>query len=53
MIGPGKVIDLKAQGVDYSNYGAPIDKYPVDSRRLRRRNLSQRGRSAARLHKHA
>ena len=36
MIGPGQVIDLKAQGVDYSNYGAPIDKYPVDSRRLRR-----------------
>ena len=36
MIGPGKIIDLKAQGVDYSNYGAPIDKYPVDSRRLRR-----------------
>jgi len=35
-IGPGKVIDLKAQGVDYSNYGAPIDKYPVDSRRLRK-----------------
>jgi len=35
-IGPGKVIDLKAQGVDYSNYGAPIEKYPVDSRRLRR-----------------
>jgi isoquinoline 1-oxidoreductase subunit beta len=36
MIGPGKVIDLKAQGVEYSNYGAPIDKFPVDSRRLRR-----------------
>jgi isoquinoline 1-oxidoreductase beta subunit len=36
LIGPGKVIDLKAQGVDYTNYGAPIDKYPVDSRRLRR-----------------
>jgi isoquinoline 1-oxidoreductase subunit beta len=36
VIGPGKVIDLKAQGVDYSNYGAPIDKYPVDSRRLRK-----------------
>jgi isoquinoline 1-oxidoreductase beta subunit len=36
MLGPGKIIDLKAQGVDYSNYGAPIDKYPVDSRRLRR-----------------
>ncbi len=36
LLGPGKVIDLKAQGVDYSNYGAPIEKYPVDSRRLRR-----------------
>jgi isoquinoline 1-oxidoreductase beta subunit len=36
LLGPGKVIDLKAQGVDYSNYGAPLDKYPVDSRRLRR-----------------
>jgi isoquinoline 1-oxidoreductase beta subunit len=36
MLGPGKVIDLKAQGVDYSNYGADIAKYPVDSRRLRR-----------------
>jgi isoquinoline 1-oxidoreductase subunit beta len=36
LLGPGKIIDLKAQGVDYTNYGAPIDKYPVDSRRLRR-----------------
>jgi isoquinoline 1-oxidoreductase beta subunit len=36
MLGPGKVIDLKSQGVDYSNYGAPIDTYPVDTRRLRR-----------------
>jgi isoquinoline 1-oxidoreductase beta subunit len=36
MIGPGKVIDLKGQGVNYSNYGAPLDRYPVDSRRLRR-----------------
>ena len=36
LLGPGKVIDLKAQGVDYTNYGAPIDKYPVDTRRLRR-----------------
>ena len=36
MLGPGKVLDLKAQGVDYSNYGAPIEKYPVDTRRLRR-----------------
>jgi isoquinoline 1-oxidoreductase beta subunit len=36
LLGPGTVIDLKTQGVDYTNYGAPIDKYPVDSRRLRR-----------------
>src|SRR5688572_5185927 len=36
LLGPGKILDLKAQGVDYSNYGAPIDKYPIDSRRLRR-----------------
>jgi len=36
MLGPGKLIDLKAQGVNYSNYEAPLDRYPVDSRRLRR-----------------
>jgi len=36
MIGPGKVLDLKSQGVDYSNYGVPYEKYPVDTRRLRR-----------------
>jgi isoquinoline 1-oxidoreductase beta subunit len=36
MLGPGKIIDLKAQGVDYSNYGASLETYPVDSRRLRR-----------------
>ncbi len=36
MIGPGKVLDLKSQGVDYSNYGAPYEKYPVDTSRLRR-----------------
>jgi isoquinoline 1-oxidoreductase beta subunit len=36
MLGPGKVLDLKSQGVDYSNYGAPLDKYPIDTRRLRR-----------------
>ena len=36
LLGPGKILDLKAQGVEYSNYGAPIDKYPVDTRRLRR-----------------
>jgi isoquinoline 1-oxidoreductase beta subunit len=36
MLGPGKIINLQSQGVQYSNYGAPIDKYPVDTRRLRR-----------------
>ena len=36
LLGPGKVIDLKSQGVDYSNYGAPYDKYPIDTRRLRK-----------------
>jgi isoquinoline 1-oxidoreductase beta subunit len=29
-------VDLASQGVTYDNYGAPIDKYPVDTRRLRR-----------------
>ena len=32
LLGPGKVLDLKAQGVEYSNYGAPYDKYPIDTR---------------------
>ena len=36
MLGPGKVLDLKAQGVNYSNYGAPYDRYPIDTKRLRR-----------------
>jgi isoquinoline 1-oxidoreductase beta subunit len=36
LLGAGKVLDLKAQGVDYSNYGAPYDKYPIDTRRLRK-----------------
>jgi isoquinoline 1-oxidoreductase beta subunit len=36
LLGPGKVLDLKSQGVDYSNYGAPYDQYPIDTRRLRR-----------------
>jgi isoquinoline 1-oxidoreductase beta subunit len=36
MLGPGKVLDFKAQGVDYSNYGAPYDRYPYDTKRLRR-----------------
>jgi hypothetical protein len=45
-LGPGKVLDLKAQGVEYSNYGAPYDKYPIDTRRLRR-VLEVAGRRAA------
>jgi isoquinoline 1-oxidoreductase beta subunit len=36
LLGPGRTINLKAEGADYSNYGAPIDKYPIDTRRLRR-----------------
>ena len=36
LLGPGKVLDLKAQDVNYSNYGAPYDRYPIDTRRLRR-----------------
>jgi isoquinoline 1-oxidoreductase beta subunit len=34
LIGPPRVIDLKAQGVDYPNMG-PIEQYPVDAGRLR------------------
>ena len=29
MLGPGKILDLKAQGVDYSNYGAPNRQIPA------------------------
>jgi len=36
MLGPGRIIDLKSQGVDYSNYGVPVEKYPIDTKRLRR-----------------
>jgi isoquinoline 1-oxidoreductase beta subunit len=37
LIGPGSVLDFKADGVaDYWNYGVPSDKYPFDTRRLRR-----------------
>jgi isoquinoline 1-oxidoreductase beta subunit len=36
MLGRGRQIDLKSQGVDYSNYSVPIEKYPIDTRRLRR-----------------
>ncbi len=36
LIGPGHVLDLKAQNTKYQNYGAPLDKYPLDTTRLRR-----------------
>src|SRR5215469_10899558 len=35
LIGPPRIIDLKAQGVDYPNMG-PIDQYPIDAARLRK-----------------
>ncbi len=35
-LGPDRQINLKAQGVDYWNNGQPIDKYPLDTARLRR-----------------
>ena len=34
LIGPARSVDLK--GVDYPNYGASLDTYPVDTGRLRR-----------------
>jgi isoquinoline 1-oxidoreductase beta subunit len=37
LIGPGKIIDFKSQGVpDYWNYGEPYDKFPFDTARLRK-----------------
>ncbi len=37
LLGPGKILDLKSQGVaSYWNYSEPEDKYPFDTRRLRR-----------------
>jgi isoquinoline 1-oxidoreductase beta subunit len=37
LIGPGSVLDFKPDGVaNYWNYGVPSDKYPFDTRRLRR-----------------
>jgi isoquinoline 1-oxidoreductase beta subunit len=35
LIGPPRLVDLKAQSVDYPNMG-PIEKYPVDAGRLRK-----------------
>jgi isoquinoline 1-oxidoreductase beta subunit len=37
LLGPGAVLDFAKDGVkDYWNYGVPADKYPFDTRRLRR-----------------
>ena len=36
LLGPGRIVDLAAQGVTPWNYGVPFDRYPVDTRRLRR-----------------
>jgi isoquinoline 1-oxidoreductase beta subunit len=37
LIGPGAVLDFTPDGVkNYWNYGVPADKYPFDTRRLRR-----------------
>ncbi|MCI0389239.1 MAG: xanthine dehydrogenase family protein molybdopterin-binding subunit [Acidobacteria bacterium] len=35
VLGQPRKIDLKAQGVDYTNYGKPVDQYPVDTGRMR------------------
>jgi len=35
LIGPPRLVDLKAQGVDYPNMG-PIEQYPVDTARFRK-----------------
>ena len=37
LLGAGGVLDFKADGVaNYWNYGVPSDKYPFDTRRLRK-----------------
>lgn len=35
VIGEPRKIDLKAEGVTYTNYGKPIDQFPIDTARLR------------------
>jgi isoquinoline 1-oxidoreductase beta subunit len=34
LLGTPRHVDLKAMGVDYPNYGASIDEYPIDTGRL-------------------
>lgn len=36
MIGPGRKLDIKPEGMAYWNNGQPQDKFPVDTARLRR-----------------
>ena len=36
LIGQPRIINLKAMGVQYPNYGASVDEYPLDTGRLRR-----------------
>jgi isoquinoline 1-oxidoreductase beta subunit len=36
VLGQPRKIDLKAQGVTYTNYGKSVEQYPVDTGRLRR-----------------
>jgi isoquinoline 1-oxidoreductase beta subunit len=35
LLGSPRKIDLKAMGVDYPNYGASLDAYPIDTGRMR------------------
>lgn len=35
LIGPDRHIDLSESGVEYANYGDPIEDYPIDTARLR------------------
>jgi len=36
LLGPDRELDLAAEGVEYANYGEPVERYPVDTGRLRR-----------------
>ena len=35
VLGPDRLLDLKAEGADYQNYGGPYATYPVDTARLK------------------
>jgi isoquinoline 1-oxidoreductase subunit beta len=49
LIGEPRHIDLAGMGVQYSNYGSPIEEYPVDTGRLR--NVLQRAGEMAGIFK--